>query len=173
MPSATSATGALSFRPALCTDPYTAPLHLEARGRGTAPRWLIKTGDISYSLYLVHISRCFLIVGKLLEPHRRQRALVQRTVVDRLHAPPRSPQRPSPPITFLEKPSLRLPRKSSATGCFKARSHKQKFRLTGLVIVVSATQPPAQAPAASSAGPVCGRRLFHQGGGAARNAALT
>ena len=55
---------AIAFGPPYALILYGA-VALESRGRGTAPQWLIKTGDISYSLYLVHIP-VFLVVGKTL-----------------------------------------------------------------------------------------------------------
>lgn len=55
---------ALSFAPGFALILYGAAA-LERAGRGKAPLWLRRTGDASYSMYLIHVP-VFLVVGKLL-----------------------------------------------------------------------------------------------------------
>jgi len=52
------------FGPAYGLILYGA-VSLENSGRGIAPQWLVKTGDASYALYLVHIP-VVLVIGKIL-----------------------------------------------------------------------------------------------------------
>jgi peptidoglycan/LPS O-acetylase OafA/YrhL len=55
---------AVSFAPAFVLILYGAAA-LEREGLGRAPLWLRRTGDASYSMYLIHVP-VFLVVGKLL-----------------------------------------------------------------------------------------------------------
>jgi len=61
--------GEFARRAAIFSPPFALMLYgaaaLEKRGVARAPSWLIKTGDASYSLYLIHIP-VFLVVGKLI-----------------------------------------------------------------------------------------------------------
>lgn len=63
------AIGRFTLRAALFAPPFALVLYgaaaLEMRRAAHAPRWLIKTGDASYSLYLIHVP-VFLVVGKLI-----------------------------------------------------------------------------------------------------------
>lgn len=60
--------GEFALRAALFSPPFALMLYgaaaLERRGKARAPSWLVRTGDASYSLYLIHIP-VFLVVGKL------------------------------------------------------------------------------------------------------------
>lgn len=61
--------GQFALRAALFTPPFALILYgaaaLERRKAAHAPSWLIRTGDASYSLYLIHVP-AFLVVGKLI-----------------------------------------------------------------------------------------------------------
>lgn len=60
--------GQFALRAAIFTPPFALILYgaaaREKRGLPVAPSWLRRTGDASYSLYLIHVP-VFLIVGKL------------------------------------------------------------------------------------------------------------
>ncbi len=60
--------GEFAWRAVMFSPPFALMLYgaaaLERRGEARAPSWLIRTGDASYSLYLIHIP-VFLVVGKL------------------------------------------------------------------------------------------------------------
>ncbi len=61
--------GQFALRAALFSPPFALILYgaaaLERTRRGRAPAWLVRCGDASYSLYLIHVP-VFLIVGKLI-----------------------------------------------------------------------------------------------------------
>lgn len=61
--------GRFAERAALFTPPFALILYgaaaIERTGGKLAPAWLIKTGDASYSIYLIHVP-VFLVVGKLI-----------------------------------------------------------------------------------------------------------
>lgn len=61
--------GQFALRAAIFTPPFALILYgaaaLERTGASTAPKWLRRTGDASYSLYLIHVP-IFLVVGKLI-----------------------------------------------------------------------------------------------------------
>jgi peptidoglycan/LPS O-acetylase OafA/YrhL len=60
--------GEFAKRAVIFAPPFALMLYgaaaLERQGKVIAPAWLIRTGDASYSLYLIHIP-VFLVVGKL------------------------------------------------------------------------------------------------------------
>jgi len=64
-----SVMGQFALRAAIFTPPFALILYgaaaLERTGASPAPKWLRRTGDASYSLYLIHVP-IFLVVGKLI-----------------------------------------------------------------------------------------------------------